>query len=269
MATEITKEQETLFANTIFLNAVVPLLKTIMEDREKFQKDWEGKSAVCQISCKTEDGKKGTHFIFEDCKCNPIKGVYEGDDLALDLEFKSMTHLNNFFTGKVMPLPKMKGAMKNFGVFIRFMKLLLFMSGLLGATKPPKKEEDQVLLVKCMFYLLSRGINILNKLGHPDVCAWTKLSPDRVYAWAVEGHDDLAAHIRLKKGNTMARRGAYTRSLPFFTMKFDSPISALAILQDTEDMIEATIKGHIQMIGGPEFGAQLGDHMLAVGALIQ
>ncbi len=270
MATEITQEQKDLFANKIFLNAVLPLLKTILEDRPALQKKWAGPLKVCQVSCKLEDGgKDGTHFLFEEGVCTPKRGLYEEGTPDLDLEFSSAIHLNKFFKNQTKKLPKLKGGLKNPGLLVKFLGLLMKMGGLLGATSAPKKQEDQELLVKCMFYLLSRGINILNKMGHPDVTAWTEKSPDRVYAFAVEGYPDLAAHLRIKKGKSMARRGEYTKSMPFFTMKFDSPLSALGILQDTDDMIEATIAGRLIMVGGPEFGAQLGDHMLAVGDLIQ
>ena len=270
MATEITKEQEELYTKTIFLNAVLPLLKTIVEDTPGQQKKWAGPLKVCQVSCKMEDGtKEGTHFLFEEGICLVKLGVFEEGKVDLDLEFSSASHLNKFFKNQTKKMPKMRGALKSPGLLIKFLGLLMKMGGLLGMAKAPKKEEDQQLLVKCMFYLLSRGINILNKLGHPDVVAWTKMSPDRVYAWGVEGYPELAAHLRVKKGKTMARRGEYAKSMPFFTMKFDTPISALGILQDTDDMIEATIEGRLIMMGGPEFGAQLGDHMLVVGSLIQ
>ena len=185
MGTQITKEQETLFSTNLFLYAVCPLLKTILEDKESLQKGWKGKKAVAQISCLDTGGKKAIHYLFENGTCTPKKGVSE-EPVDIELEFKSPEHLCSFFKGKLFPLPKMKGALRHFSVFLNFMKLLLTMSGLLGAKTAPKKPEDQKLLVKCMFYLLSRGISILNKLGHPDVSAWAAVSPDRVYAWAVE-----------------------------------------------------------------------------------
>lgn len=269
MATEITKDQERLMANKIFLNAVLPLLKTILEDTPAMQKKWM-KHEVCQVSCITDEGgKNATHFIFDEGVCTPKKGCYEEGTPDLELEFTSIDHLNDFFKNKTKKLPKLKGALKHPGLLVRFLMLLMKMAGLLGLIEAPKKEADQVLLVKCMFYLLSRGINILNKMGHPDVSEWVAPSPDRVYAWAVEGHPDLVAHLRIKKGKSMARRGAYTRSMPFFTMKFDSPVSALGILLQTDDMIESTISGKLQMVGGPEFGAQLGDHMMLVGSFVK
>ena len=52
-------------------------------------------------------------------------------------------------------------------------------------------------------------------------------------------------------------------------MRFDSILSALGILLDTDDMLTSTMNGKLVMEGGPEFGAQLGDRMLLIGGLIQ
>lgn len=268
MAETVSKDRETLYSTELFLYAVCPLLKTILEDRPALQTAWQKKRTVAQISCLEQDGKKAIHYIFENGACTPKKGVSE-EPIDIELEFKSPEHLCSFFKGKLLPLPKMKGALKHFSAFLNFMKLLLVMSGLLGAKTAPKKIEDQKLLVKCMFYLLSRGISLLNKLGHPAAAAWAAASPDRVYAWEVEGEPELSAWLRVCKGHTKARRGLYTKSIPFFTMKFDSPKSALGILQETDDMIEATIQQRLIMVGGPEFGAQLGDLMLTVGGLVK
>ena len=140
------------------------------------------------------------------------------------------------------------------------------MAKLLGASDIPEKEEDRQLLVKLYFYLLSSGISQLNKSGHPEVSKWAKSSPDRVYAWAVDGCPELSAYIRVKNGNTKACRGQYTRSKPFFTMRFDSTTSALGILLSKDEMLKSTAEGKLIMEGAPEFGAQLGEYMLLVGS---
>ncbi len=106
----------------------------------------------------------------------------------------------------------------------------------------------------------------MNKAGHPDVSKWARKSPDRVYAWVLDDMPDVAAYLRVKAGNTKSARGLYTRSKPFFTMRFDSADSALGILLEIDDMIEATINGKLIMEGAPEFGAQLGEYMLLVGS---
>ena len=57
--------------------------------------------------------------------------------------------------------------------------------------------------------------------------------------------------------------------MPFFTMRFDNFDSALGILMQTADMLESVKEGKLIMDGAPEFGAQLGDFMMQVGAYAQ
>ena len=161
----------------------------------------------------------------------------------------------------------MHGVLKNFGAFKAFLMTLLKMSSLLSATEPPKDDETKELMVKCFFYLLSSGISQLNKMGHEDIHDWTSKSPDRVYAWAVNGYPQVSAYLRIKAGKSRAGRGEYKRAMPFFTLRFDSLDSALGILLGTDDMLEAVKQGHLIMDGAPEFGGQIGTYMLEVAAL--
>ena len=124
-------------------------------------------------------------------------------------------------------------------------------------------------MVKCFFYLLSSGISQLNKNGHPDVHEWALKSPDRVYAWAVNGYPQISAYIRVKAGKTRAGRGEYKRAMPFFTLRFKDLPSALGILLGTDDMLEAVKKGTLIMDGAPEFGGQIGAYMLTVAGYAQ
>lgn len=163
----------------------------------------------------------------------------------------------------------MKGIAKHPGLFASFMAVLLKMSSLLTAKGIPESEDTKALLVKCYFYLLSSGISQLNKLGHPDVHDWALKSPDRVYAWAVNGHDELSAYLRIKAGKSRAGRGVYKRAMPFFTLRFDSLDSALGILLGLDDMLDSAKKGKLIMEGAPEFGAQIGEYMLTVAGFIQ
>lgn len=251
-----------IYSNKIFLNAVLPLVKVIAESKENLNKKFAGKNAKIQISAKDGDSKVGTHFIIENGKWTVKKGT--GDSPDIELEFPNIEAFNAFFKGKSKKLPKIKG-WKNMGLLIATFQVLLTMAAMLGAKEPPKEEEEKDLLVKLYFYLLSAGISSLNKAGHPEVSKWAMKSPDRVYAWAVDGKPEISAYIRVKAGNTKSARGQYTRSKPFFTMRFDSLDSALGILLQTDDMIESTIKGKLVMEGAPEFGAQIGEYMIMVG----
>ena len=259
----IALEENDIYANKIFMNAVLPLLKVIVEDVPVMGKSWMGKNAVCQVSAKSEEGKIATHFIIEEGQWTVKKGIFDGP-IDVELEFPGVRALNLFFQGKSKKLPRMIGWYR-LGTFLNFMKVLLKMAALLGMETPPDDEEEKVLLVKMYFYLLSAGISQLNKAGHPSISKWTKISPDRVYSWEVETHPQCSAYMRVKAGKTKSCRGIYKRSKPFFTMRFDNCNSALGILMAIDDMIESTVKGKLKMVGGPEYGAQLGDFMVMVG----
>ena len=261
--------QEALYSNKIFLNAALPLVKVIANDDPKLRKKFEKAHAVIQVSCldpEVEGGKRGMHFVVNSGEW--LVHTCLTEDPHIELQFKSVEALNDFFKGNITPagIPKIKGIKKG-GTLISFVMVLLKMASLLGATEPPKDEETKELLVKCYFYLLSSGISQLNKMGHPEIKDWTTKSPDRVYAFAVDGYPQVSAFIRIKAGKSRAGRGEYKRAMPFFTLRFNNLDSALGILMSTDDMLEATKAGRLIMDGGPEFGAQLGGFMLEIGAL--
>lgn len=261
--------KEALYSNKIFLNAALPLVKVIANDIPSLKKKFENVSAVIQVSCldpECESGKQGMHFVINNGEWEVHTALTI--DPEIELEFKSVEALNDFFKGHITlgGIPKIKG-IKKAGVLVSFVMVLLKMANLLGATEPPKDEETKELLVKCYFYLLSSGISQLNKMGHTEIKEWTTKSPDRVYAFAVDGYPQVAAYIRIKAGKSRAGRGEYKRAMPFFTLRFNSLDSALGILMSIDDMLESTKQGKLIMDGGPEFGAQIGAFMLEVGAL--
>lgn len=267
--------RDEIYTNKIFLCAALPLLKTIVADIPSLKKKFANVHAVFQVSALDPDspeGKVATHFTV-----NGDEWLVHTDKVAyrvrsqpfVELEFRSVEAMNAFFKGKIGPatLPKMKGAVKFTKEFIAFMAALLKMASLLGLTAVPQDDETKLLLVKLYFYLLSTGISALNKNGHETVHDWATKSPDRVYAWAVEGHPEVCAYLRVKAGKSKAGKGEYKRAMPFFTMKFDSPDSALGILLSIDDMLDAVRQGRLIMEGAPEFGAQIGEFMLTVGSL--
>ena len=261
--------QEALYSNKIFLNAALPLVKVIANDVPSLKKKFENAHAVIQVSCldpEAEGGKRGMHFVVNSGEW--LVHTCLTKDPHIELEFKSVENLNDFFKGKITPagIPKIRG-IKYAGTLVSFVMVLLKMANLLGATEAPKDEATKELLVKCYFYLLSSGISQLNKMGHPGIKDWTTKSPDRVYAFAVDNYPQVSAFIRIKAGKSRAGRGEYKRAMPFFTLRFNNLDSALGILMSTDDMLEATKAGRLIMDGGPEFGAQLGGFMLEIGAL--
>ena len=260
---------EVLLTNKIFLNAALPLLKVIANDVPSLAKKFEKVHCIYQVSAldpSAPEGKYATHFTVNEGEWK-VCADKVATNAHIELEFKSMEQMNAFFKGKIGPstLPKMKGVLKKPVEFAAFMMVLLKMSSLLTITQAPEDEETQKLAVKCFFYLLSSGISQLNKHGHEAVHDWATKSPDRVYAWAVDGYPEVSAFLRVKAGKTRSGRGTYKRAMPFFTMRFDSLPSALGILLSTDDMLESTKRGKLIMDGAPEFGAQIGDFMMQVG----
>ena len=261
--------QEALYSNKIFLNAALPLVKVIANDVPCLKKKFENAHAVIQVSCldpEVEGGKRCMHFVVNSGEW--LVHTCLTKDPHIELEFKSVEALNDFFKGNISlgGIPKIKG-IKHTGTLVSFVMVLLKMANLLGATEAPKDEETKELLVKCYFYLLSSGISQLNKMGHPGIKDWTTKSPDRVYAFAVDNYPQVSAFIRIKAGKSRAGRGEYKRAMPFFTLRFNNLDSALGILMSTDDMLEATKAGRLIMDGGPEFGAQIGGFMLEIGDL--
>lgn len=256
---------EIRYSAIVFFKAALPLMKYIAADVPSLAKDFKGVNAVYQISAKKEDGtKEATHFIVTDGVWDVKFGCYEGGKIDGELAFSSYDKFVAFMKGNMAKLPAFK--IGDMGKFIKMMKVLLKMSSLLNTAEPPENDEEtSLLLVKLYYYLLSTGISALNKAGEPKISNWIASSPDRVYQWEVIGHPELTAHIRIDHGKSKACKGAYERSNPFFIMRYDNATNALKILLDTGDMFDMTAAGELMLVGGPEFGVQLGDAMMTVG----
>ncbi len=257
---------ERMYSFNLFMNSVLPLFKEIALSMGLESKMFI-KESVIQVSCLTEEGKKAIHFVIENRNMTTALGEHESP--SIELEFPDVDHFNAFFKGTTKKMPKIKGLFSHLGLFAFTMKVLLRMAKLLSMTDAPEKTADKRLLCKLLFYLLSSGISQLNKLGHPAAKKWTKMSPRRVYAYSVDGHEDVAAYIMIEKGKSKSRRGRYTRSKPFFTMRFVDLDAALAVLQERGDTLELTKQEKLMMEGAPEFGGKLGDLMELVGSYVK
>ena len=256
-------KQDDFYASRILMNAVLPVIRVIVESRENFARSFKGKSGVVQFSALDDGVKSGMHFVIEDGVFTAALGLAEKPDL--EFEFPTLPHFNAFFTDKTKKLPKIRG-LKHVGLLLAVLKVLLFMPGLLLTEKPHEKTADKELYVRLMFFIATSGISQLNRAGHPEVKAWTKYSPDRIIQMEVKDRPEFAAYLRLKLGKTKAARGRYTKSKPFLTMLFDSVDSAMRIVMGVEDMITATEKGHVVLLGPPEIGVEVGGLMFLVAA---
>jgi len=259
--------QDDLYAARIFFNSALPLLKVVIQSKPNINKKFEKKSLVFQVSAlydKAPGGKMATHFVFDNGEIAVrVSEIHPGPDV--EFVFPDLKKFIIFFSGKGMPLPKMKGIVKNFGAFTSIMQGLLTMAKLLGSEDAPKNEEDRQLLVKLFFYLLPNGISQLNKAGHEKIHDWAVKSPDRAFAFAVTGFPELNSYIRVKEGNSKAGRGEYPRCKPFLTLRFDSVMHALDILMSKGDMIDYMASGYLKVEGAPEFAGIVGEFMFIIG----
>jgi hypothetical protein len=259
--------QNDLYAARIFLNSALPLLKVVIRSKPEIRKKFDKKAFVFQISALYDEapgGKMATHFVFGKGDIT-VKVSETHPKPDIEFVFPDLKKFIIFFSGKGMPLPKMKGVVTNLGAFAAVMRGLLTMAKLLQAQDAPKEPGDQELLVKLFFYLLPGGISQLNKAGHEKIHDFALKSPDRAYAFAVTGYPELCSYIRVKEGNSKAGRGEYPRCKPFLTLRFDSVRHALDILMSKGDMIDYMANRYLVVEGAPEFAGNIGEFMLTVG----
>ncbi|MDR0751897.1 MAG: hypothetical protein LBF12_04870 [Christensenellaceae bacterium] len=270
MANEVKITQSDRYAAGIFFYAAIPLLKVICESEPKYGDKFKGKSFVFQISAadpEAPNGKLATHFVVEDGAWTTHVGeVHEKPDV--EFTFPNLRKFVIFFTGKGMPLPKIKGLFK-LGILVPVLMALLRMAGLMQAKEKPLNLPDQIMLCKLFLYLLPNGISRLNKMGHPDIKAVTESSPDRAFALIIDGYPDLQSWLRIKAGKSMSGRGEYKRCKPFLAMKFKNPSLALDILMSKADMVAYIREEKLFIDGAPEFGGTIGGLMFKVAYYAQ
>jgi hypothetical protein len=164
-----------LYSNRVILNSVLPLFKVLVESKPELARGFAGKNAVVQFSAVNGEDKTATHFVIKNGVWTVVLGTTEKPEV--EFEFKSISDFNNFFKGKSLKLPKIKG-LRHLGIVIPTFKTLLTLSKVMGAKITPESEEEKDLLVKMFFYLLTSGISQLNKAGHPVISNWVAKSPD-------------------------------------------------------------------------------------------
>ena len=255
-------EQELLVAR-IFFRAVLPVIKTMIEDDPKVGNKFKGVTADIQILAKNDPEDVAAYFKFTDGALEVVEGVSEKP--AITLGFPSVAKMNAMFAGKPV-IPKFKGIIRHFGLFLKFMGLLMGMKLLMPDAKP-KTPAQAALKVKMTLYMVSTALSQLNKAGDPDMVKWTTKQPERVYQWSCEP-GDIAAYLKIKAGKSKAGRGFYTRRKPFVHMKFDGVDNALAVLGNEVDMVQAMAQGRITVEGSPEYCAALGSFMVRIAGLV-
>jgi hypothetical protein len=257
MATE--KE---LLVSRIFLRAVLPVIKVMLEDDPKTKARFAGVNAVVQFVAEDDSGPVGAYLEFSNGAFKVVQGMADQADLTFG--FPNVGKMNAMFAGKPVR-PSIKG-FRNFGLLIKVFGLLLGLKILMPNAKP--KTPDQARLkVKMTLYMVTTALSQLNKAGDPEMAKWTAKQPDRIYQWSCEP-EGIACYLRVKAGKTKAGRGYYTRKKPFVHMKFNGAANALPVLSNSIDSLQAMAKGLLTNDGSPEYGVQIGDFMLKIAALV-
>jgi len=256
MATE--KE---LLAARIFLRAVLPVMKVVLEDDPVMKKRFEDVRAKVQFAAGPDVNQTGACLVFNKGAFKVEQGMCADPDIVFG--FKSIAKMNGFFAGKPV-IPKIKGIAK-VGLLIKVFGLLMSLK-ILMPNASPKDPKKRKLKVKMTFYMITTALSQYNKGGDPEMVKWTGKQPERIYQITVD--KDIAAYLRVKAGKTKAGRGVYAKRRPFVHMKFNGVEGAFPIVMNEVDMVTAVKKGYLSIEGSPEYGGNIGDFMVRIQNLI-
>ncbi len=258
----MTENEKEILVSKIILNAVLPVIKVLLEDHPTFRKRFENIKGTVQFIAKNGDEKIGAYVKFDNLNFETAPEILENPDITF--QFSSLKKMNDFFTGKLV-LPKIKG-LKNFSLLWRMFSVLLALKLLMPDAKP-KNPLEKKLKVKLTLYMVSTALSQLNKAGDPDMVKWTSQQPERIYQWSVD-NEDIACWLKVKAGQTKSGRGMYTLRKPFIHMRFPDIDSALPVLTNSVETVQAMAQGLVIIEGSPEYAGKLGDFMLKIADLL-
>jgi hypothetical protein len=255
-------DQDMLVAR-IVCKAVLPVIKVMLEDDDATRKRFEGVNATVQFVAKDPAGPVGGYIRFENGEFSTAMEIADNPDLVFS--FSSVAKMNAMFAGKPV-IPGLRGGLKNFGLLLKMLGILLGLKLLMPNVKP-KEPKKALMKVKMTLYMVSTALSQLNKSGDPEMAKWTSKQPERIYQWSCEP-GGVACYLKVKAGKTKAGRGYYTRRQPFVHMKFNGVDGAMPVLSNEIDTVQAIGKGYVANEGSPEYGAQIGDFMLRIAAML-
>ncbi len=246
----------------IVLNAMLPVLKVLVEDDPKIKKRFRHVNGKIQFKTFDENEAVGSYLIFSDGSLDVKQGFCEQPDITFS--FSTPAKMNAFFSGKNV-LPKISGFMRP--VLLIKMFLLLLGMKLLMPDVRPKDYEKRKLKVKMAFFMVTTALSQYNKGGDPEMVKWTSGQPERIYQITVEP-EGIAAYLRVKAGKSKAGRGVYKKRRPFVHLKFNGVEGAFPVVMNDIDLVTAMKKGLLVVEGSPEYGRDLGNFMDRIQALV-
>ncbi len=256
------ENEKDILISKIILKAVLPVIKVLLEDHPTFQKRFKDIQGTVQFTAQNDGQVIGAHIKFDNLNFEISSELLEKPDISF--HFSSLKKMNDFFTGKLV-LPKIKG-FKNFSLLWRMFSVLLKLKLLMPDAKP-KNPIDKKIKVKMTLYMVSTALSQLNKSGDVDMVKWTSKQPERIYQWSVD-NEDIACWLKIKAGQSKSGRGFYTLRKPFVHMRFPNIDSAIPVLTNSVDTVQAMAQGLLITEGSPEYAAKLGDFMLKIAELL-
>lgn len=246
----------------LLMRAALPLTKTLLEEKPELARKYAGWNRVIQFQVEN-DPELACHLQFVDGRLDYIVGRHPAPQI--DFVFKKPAAFIALMTGKIA-LPRIKGALKNFGTLAAFLPLMLGLTLLLPG-KLPQDPGKRALKVKLLLYFTSTALSLLNRHGHAGMREFTRDMPDRIFQWSVQSAHP-AAYLRISKGRTKAGRGLYERRRPFVHMIFSSIDAAFIVLTGQIDNNAAMREGLLVVDGSPEHGKDISTIMKQIEAMI-
>jgi len=250
-----------MMAARIFLRAVLPVIRVLLEDDPKIRKRFANVKAKVQFVAHDPSGDVGACLVFDNGDFTVVQGIEKNPDITF--VFGSVAAMNAMFAGKPA-LPRIRGIL-HIRLLLKVLSLLLALKILMPNARP-KDPAKKRLKVKMTFYMITTAMSQYNKGGDPEMVNWTGKQPERIYQITVD--DDIAAYLRVKAGKTKAGRGTYTRRRPFIHLKFNGIDGAMPVILNEVDMLSAVKSGYLTMEGSPEYGRDFGDFMMKIQDLI-
>lgn len=252
-----------LLTTRINLRAIFPVMKVILSDDPKMQKRFKDVTATVQFKGIYNGEEIGACLVFKNGNLEIEQGI--SNNPTLTFSFRSIEKMNAMLAGKPA-IPKIKGWL-NIGLLIKIFSLLLSLTIMMPNNRP-KTPEKKRLKIKMVIYMVTTALSQYNKGGDPEMVAWTKKQPDRIYQMSVDSEEDIAAYLRIKAGKSKAGRGFYKRRRPFVHMKFANIDGALAVILKDVEFVEGLEKGYVSIEGSPEYAANMNDFMQRIQAMV-
>jgi hypothetical protein len=254
---------EERLAAGLFLHALFPLLKVVMNENAGVRKKFAGVNASVQFQARDGEGDVGAYLKFADGRLDVVEGTCPKPDIAF--LFASVKRMNAMLGGKPA-LFRIRGFYR-VPLLVKVLALLMNLTLLMPTARPADPEKKR-LKVKLTLYMMAASLSQFNKLGNPDIRKWTSMQPERIYQFSVAGREDMAAYLRVKAGKTQAGPGLYAKRRPFVHMKFRSVDEALPIILNEVNMVTAVEKGYRALEGSPEYARDIGNFMMQIQSLI-